>query len=151
MQRDLKALVDGAIGGGVGTAVMSLVMLGARRAGLMGEHPPEKITARMLDAVGLHRRDAETQDALAVAGHFAFGIAAGALFAVQRRRLRPPIPSVLHGALFATLVWAVSYKGWVPGLEIMPPPERDRPDRPLVMLVAHWVYGAVLGAIVGRR
>ena len=34
-------------------------------------------------------------------------------------------------------------------LGILPPPERDQPGRPATMLLAHWVYGATLGAVVG--
>ncbi len=40
VRQDIEALADGSIGGGVGTVAMSLVMLGARRAGLVGELPP---------------------------------------------------------------------------------------------------------------
>jgi hypothetical protein len=44
-----------------------------------------------------------------------------------------------------------SYQGWIPALGIMPPASEDRPDRPRVMLLAHLVYGAILGNIVARR
>jgi hypothetical protein len=39
----------------------------------------------------------------------------------------------------------VSYEGWVPAAGIMPPAHRDRPSRSATMVVAHAVYGAVLG------
>lgn len=151
MQRDVQAILDGALGGGIGTAAMSLAMLAAAEAGLMGEHPPDKIAGAALDAAGVHDRDEEEQDALAVALHFGFGIGTGALFGLLHRRLPFRVPAALHGVVFATLVWAVSYQGWVPALGIMPPASADRPDRPKVMLFAHWVYGAVLGIIVARR
>ncbi len=151
MQRDLRALRDGAVGGVAGTATMSAVMWGAARLDLLGAAPPELITAKALDESGFRARDERTQDLLSVATHFGFGLGIGALFGLLHRRLRLPLPAPLHGALFATLVWAVSYKGWVPALRIMPPPERDRPGRPVTMIVAHWVYGATLGAVVGRR
>lgn len=151
MQRDLKAILDGAMGGGIATAVMSAVMVAAQQAGLMGEEPPEKITAAALDAVGLEERDAATQDVLASLLHFGFGIGMGALFGVLHRRLPFRVPAAVHGVVFGSLVWAVSYQGWVPALGIMPPASDDRPDRPRVMLFAHWVYGAILGAILTRR
>lgn len=151
MQRDVRALLDGAVGGTIGTVTMSAVMWSAARLGLLGAAPPELITAKALDESGLGGRDERTQDLLSVATHFGFGLGIGAIFALLHRRLRLPLPAPLHGALFATLVWVVSYKGWVPALEIMPPPERDRAGRPEVMLLAHWVYGATLGAIVDRR
>lgn len=148
MQRDIQAILDGAVGGLVGTAVMSAVMQAAHKAGLIEKHPPEEIAEAALDAVEGPGHSEETQDALAVGLHFAFGAGAGALFALLHRRLNLPIPAALHGVIFGTLVWAVSYKGWVPALGIMPPPEHDQPGRPQSMLFAHWVYG---GALVGRR
>lgn len=151
MQRDVRAIVDGALGGAIGTAAMSAVMAAGAKLGLLGTAPPETIAAQALAAVGIRRRKEEAQDVLTVVGHVGFGIAIGALFAVLHRRLRLPIPSAIHGIVFATIVWVVSYKGWVPALGLMPPPERDRPGRPATMLVAHWVFGWTLGAIVGRR
>ncbi|MGI8476365.1 MAG: DUF6789 family protein [Thermomicrobiales bacterium] len=151
MQRDVQAIVDGALGGAIGTAAMSAVMAVGAKLGLLGTAPPETIAAQALAAVGIRRRKEEAQDVLTVVGHVGFGIAIGALFAVLHRRLRLPIPPAIHGIVFATIVWVVSYKGWVPALGLMPPPERDRPSRPATMLVAHWVFGWTLGAIVGRR
>ena len=60
----------------------------------------------------------------------------------RARRFAPePIP----GILFGTLVWAVSYAGWVPAARILPPPQDDDPERVATMIGAHVVYGAVLG------
>ena len=50
----------------------STVMLAARRAGLVGQLPPERITEAALDAAG-QRRSKEVQDALAVILHLLFG------------------------------------------------------------------------------
>ncbi len=151
MQRDVKAILDGAFGGAVGTVGMSAVMLAAGKAGLMGEHPPDTIAGAALDAIGVHARDEEDQDAFATALHFGFGLSCGALFTLLHRRLPFRVPGALHGMVFASLIWATSYQGWVPALGIMPPASEDRPDRPRVMFLAHLVYGAILGAIVARR
>lgn len=151
MQRDVQAILDGALGGAVGTVGMSGLMLAADKAGLMGEHPPDKIAGAALDAIGVHDRDEETQDAVAVVLHLGFGMGCGAIFGVLHRRLPFRVPAVLHGMLFASLIWATSYEGWVPALGIMPPASRDRPDRPRVMFAVHLVYGALLGAVVAHR
>jgi hypothetical protein len=137
----------GGLGGAAGTLLMSLCMLLARRLGAMGSQPPELITAAAMSSAGLPR-DRETQDALSVAAHFAFGIAGGSAFALIAPRFRLPLPLPVQGAIYATGIWAVSYAGIVPALGIMPPPDRDRPDRPLIMVLVHWIYGAVLGAVV---
>ena len=151
MQRDLQAISDGALGGAVGTTAMSAFMLAAGRLGLMGEHPPEKIVAAALDAAGVNPRDEKTQDALAGLLHFGFGMSTGALFAVIHRRLPARIPGAAHGMVFGSIVWALSYQGWVPALGIMPPASRDRPARPVVMFLAHLIFGAMLGNVVSRR
>ena len=150
MQRDVKAVLDGSIGGVIGTALMSASMMAGKRLGLLGEHPPELLAAAMLRASNLSSARGETRNALAVAGHFAFGVSAGALFAVLHRRLRLPIHPAVHGGLYATGVWGVSYLGWIPALGIMPSAERDRPGRPFIMVLAHWIFGGVLGSWVGR-
>lgn len=151
MQRDIKAGINGAIGGVAGTILMSLVMLGAKKAGLMGQLPPERITEAALEATGEVQARKETVDVLTVIAHFGYGIGAGMLFGIAVRRLRPSLDRGLLGVLYGTLIWFVSYKGWVPALGILPPPERDRPYRPESMLVAHWVYGWTLGKVLARR
>lgn len=151
MQRDLRAIFDGAIGGAIGTAGMSALMLAAGKAGLMGEQPPDKIAGAALDALGVHEPDGKVQDAVATALHFVFGTGAGVLFGVLHRRLPFRAPGALYGMLFAAIIWGTSYQGWIPGLGIMPLASEDRPDRPRVMLLVHLVYGVILGIIVARR
>jgi uncharacterized protein DUF6789 len=153
LQDDLRAGIDGAIGGAVGTLVMSVFMLLARAVGLIapGQLPPERITAGALDAAGVRKRKEETQDALSVVSHFGFGSSAGALFALLHRHLRQPLPSPLQGTIFGGVLWLANYAGWVPALGLMPPPQRDQPPRPPVMILGHIMYGLTLGMVVGRR
>ncbi len=145
-----QQVVKGAAAGAAATVGMSAFMLAARRAGWLGRMPPEKITARTLDRLHI-RRSEQAQDWTATALHLAFGAAAGSLFEPARQIARLPIPAPIQGAAFGTGVWAVSYLGWAPALSVMPPPRRDRPGRPLVMLSAHWVYGALLGLLLSAR
>ncbi len=145
-----RAAAVGALAGSLATVVMSAFMLAAVRTGFMSKLPPKVITEAELDAVGLRGRvDERTTNALTAANHVGFGAAAGALFSVLHRSLRLPVHTVAQGVVFATGVWTVSYMGWVPALHIMPPAYRDEPGRPEAMIAAHWIYGAVLGALVG--
>ena len=154
MQHDVRAGLDGALGGALGTATMSLFMAGAHRLGALGTPPPKLITDAAVDGEGTTASE-PARTALALAGHFGFGAGAGAIFGLLHRRLRPsrrsPVASTVGGVAFGLLVWAVSYRGWIPALGIMPPPERDRPGRPMSMILAHIVYGATLGLVAGRR
>jgi len=143
-----RRLLLGAVAGSLATVIMSAVMFATKRLGLMGEMPPEKITAHLLDRAGWRRRGRRSQDFVSAMTHMGFGTAAGAAFAFVERGPQPPIPFLPGGVAFGAAVWWVSYHGWVPGLGIMPPPGRDRPGRPQAMLIAHLVFGAVLGGIL---
>jgi hypothetical protein len=149
MRNFARSIVLGACAGGLATVAMSAVMKMAERLGLMGKQPPEEITESALAAADVEPANAPTK-ALAVVAHLGFGGLAGALYGCAQW-VRPPRFPVARGIGFGLLVWTVSYRGWVPALRIMPPPERDRPGRPESMVAAHVVYGAALGRILGRR
>jgi uncharacterized membrane protein YagU involved in acid resistance len=144
----MKRVLRGAAAGTLATGAMSMVMLGAKRVGLMGGMPPEKITARLLNRAGV-RRSAAQQDAIATVLHFGFGAAAGAGFGVvAQRRVTIRVPA---GMAYGAAIWGVSYLGWVPALGIMAPAQRDRVDRQATMLAGHLVFGATLGLLAGSQ
>jgi hypothetical protein len=72
------------------------------------------------------------------------------MFAIGWGKLHPVIPASLAGVGYATGIWSASYLGWVPALGLMPPAEQDDRSRQTVLLVAHWVYGVILGTVVER-
>lgn len=140
------------------TAAMSVVMFAAQKAGLTGRLPPSKITDAMLSFARVRPFvPSPARKALAAANHLAFGGVSGALFGLGHALLtRPREPrvraprgaGVAAGIAFGTTVWALSYAGWVPALGIMRSPKNDRAGRPTSMLIAHWVYGAVLAKLM---
>jgi hypothetical protein len=139
MRKLLAHASRGAISGLAGTATMSLLMLAARRFGLLGEPPPRRLTRLLLSPLGALSPRGRTLDSAATLAHFAFGGAMGGLFG-----LSPLRPSLARGVLFGLGVWAVNYAGVLPRLGLMPPARRDRPGRPTSMLLAHALYGATL-------
>ena len=146
----MNVLVRGVLGGAAATTAMSVPMLVAQRLGWMGKQPPERIVEAALDAADLDTTTNASEDVLAVASHYAFGIGCGVLFSVLHARRRLPGPAIVHGVAFGMMVWALSYLGWVPALGILPPAHRDRSGRRRTMVLGHVVYGAVLGATVAR-
>lgn len=147
MSRDLDAALHGAAAGAIATLPMSAVMLLAARAGLMGEYPPKTITEQAFEAAGIEPNE-DVNDAAATVAHLGFGASAGALFGLLRRRIGMRGSPVAQGIGYGLLVYAANYNGWIPAIHLMPPPEDDRPrGRPPSMIVAHVVYGAVLGAL----
>ena len=150
MNRHVKDVMDGAIGGAVATVGMSVVMAAAQKVGVLGEPPPRQLTDAALDATGAPDISEGSKDAIAAGAHLGFGVLAGALFGFLHRKLPLPIPPVPHGVVYGLAVWAVSYKGWIPAAGILPPPEHDLPGRRRSMILAHCVYGGILGTTVGR-
>lgn len=150
MTSAIARLEHGFTGGLLATLPMTAAMIVAQKLGLLGKAPPSKITDAALDAAGVPAT-ANQRRALTAIAHLGFGAASGALYS----SLRPGRPSLrraaLEGAVFGTAVWAASYAGWVPALGILPPPNDDRKDRQATMVIAHWIFGAVLGAFVAAR
>jgi hypothetical protein len=144
----LRSVANG-LGAGIGaTLIMSLVMIAGERLGLLGQHPPSKLSRRLLDRVSPFPSSQET-DAAGTLVHLGIGAGLGAGFAVLRRLVplfRIPGAAVAYGLG----VWATSYAGILPALRVMPMPARDRPGRPPVMIAAHVVFGAVLGLLTRR-
>jgi len=151
-RRAVQLATVGAASGLVATTVMSGVMVGAREAGLMTELPPHEMASKAVDETPA-REEAGPQErrSLGWLSHFAFGAGTGAVYALLRDRVRTPGPAGLYGAGFALAIWAVSYVGWIPALRLMPPADRDEPGRQPAMIVAHIVFGWVLGALVQPR
>jgi hypothetical protein len=150
MIRQARVAAEGAAAGLVATVTMSAVLLVARQVGALGEPPPKRIADAALHALGEERPPDWLRNASAAGGHFGFGATVGVLFTLIHRLRPQPLGPIPRGIGFASIVWFVSYQGWIPALGIMLPALHDRPERPMTMLAAHWVYGATLGACIGR-
>lgn len=144
----MNDLIRGAVSGLAGTVVMSAAMAATRLAGTMrGEVPPRQITGNVEESVGLREQlDRPAFEASWVVQHFAYGAAAGVGYTLLQRRLRlrEPLPA---GPLYGISLWAVSYAGWLPAVGLYPPPDRDRADRVVNMIVHHLVYGTVTAQV----
>ncbi len=146
-----RAAIAGAASGAAATLVMSMVMLPARWLGLLGTQPPRRITDRLLHASG---KGTTTPEPVRRAGtalvHIATGAACGAVFGVARVLTQRHGPAAVVGPAYGAGVWSVAYVVTAPAVELFPPPWKDRPVRPQVMLVAHLVYGFATAAIFDR-
>ena len=145
-----RAMLAGSLAGTAGTVVMSAVMLGAKGMGLTGKLPPKRLAEHAIENMGGRPATQDEAHLLAAVTHVGFGALAGALFGLLTAGFDPARrigPAAGLGAVFASGVWLVSYQGWIPALEVMPRASRDRPGRVGTMVVAHWVFGAVLGLL----
>jgi hypothetical protein len=147
------AVARGVAGGLVATTAMSVVMLAARRLGIVGKLAPEHITEHALDAAGVDRGEGAENAASAVA-HFAYGAGNGVVFALVSPRV-PGVPGawppVVKGVVFAGALLLVSYQGWIPAARILPPLQAQTTGGRWTLIASHLVYGAALAGVVERR
>ncbi len=108
--------------------------------------PPRQITERAADVVGAADELTEPQmEAATMVGHFGYGASAGAVYGALAPHVR--LPPAASGAGFALGVWAASYLGWLPAAGLYRPATRDSAGCNAVMIAAHVVWGAILGAV----
>lgn len=142
----LLGLVRGALAGGAATVAMSVPMVIARRIGLIDRQPPEHVTHRVLHKIGTPVGGTEL-DMAAVVAHEAFGAVAGAGYVLLRRRVSRRIPDEALGVGYGVAIWLVSYRGLLPRLRLIATGRQAAQPRDALMLVAHVVYGWVLGRL----
>jgi hypothetical protein len=147
MHVSLPRIALGAASGAVATVPMSLVMLGAQRLGMLPVLPPEEITDDAMARAGV-AIDEDSSNVLATISHLAYGAGAGAAY-------RSLIPTRAQGAGsgvgFALALYTGSYLGWLPALGLKPAGQGRANMRSAAMVVAHIVFGAVLGGISRSR
>jgi putative membrane protein len=132
---------------------MSLVMLAGRRKNLWRQItsavdplPPQHITARTLDALGWDSRSEDTDKALTVVNHFAYGAAMGGIYGTLTER-RSALSAASTGMVYGLGVWAGSYLGWLPVTGLYRSATEDYPERNVRMVVAHVVWGGAMGIV----
>lgn len=154
--RTVRTLAVGAGAGVAATLAMTGLMYGAQQLGLLGRSPPRRIVEHALSRLGVRRKlPSSVRWGLAAIAHLGFGASQGALYALLqdfagRRVAALRKPTVSTGVPFALAVWAASYAGWIPALDILPEPRNDRPGRPTSIVLAHIVYGATLSEVLKR-
>ena len=148
----MNKFLAGSLAGLVATAPMTASML------LMHRHlpwreryplPPRQITEEVAEHVGIEDQLNEPSlSAATVAGHFGYGAVAGAIYPLGAPKL--PGHPVLRGVLFGLAVWTGSYLGWLPVTGILSSATGHPARRNALMIAAHVVWGAALGALVER-
>lgn len=141
---EFRRIAAGSAGGALATVAMSGWMLAGQVVTAHGEQPPKRLLRGFAHRAGMptNRRGVVTVLATAVA-HLGFGSGCGAVYGAVVSR-----SSAYRGVAFGLGVWAISYAGWIPALDLLPPPHKDRPGRAWTIFTAHVVYGGALGAVL---
>jgi uncharacterized membrane protein YagU involved in acid resistance len=147
-----RRLLQGALAGFIATAPMTISMLIGWRFLPRREKyslPPRLITEEMTERVGVeHRLDDKKLTGLTLLSHFGYGAAFGAIYALFEQRV--PLRSSLKGALSGVALWAGSYLGWLPVMNILAPATQQPWRRNLLMIIAHVIWGVTLGEVVRK-
>jgi len=146
LNAELHRAATGGIAGVLATVVMSAWMLLADYLGWMREQPPRTSTSRVARTARMPMSGARLDAATGLA-HLGFGLVGGSVFGALSRRLPNMLTSMLVGIGYGLLIWATSYVAVLPSLNLMPGPAEGERGRTPVMVLAHVVYGAVLGVV----
>lgn len=156
-----SSLLAGALAGMIAAVPMALVMAGLNKAIPAGKGPrswlskiaplpPKQIKNRLAKRSGLFGlvRPQRKWGPTTWLAHLGYGAAAASLYPVVTRPL--PVPDVLRGMLFALGVWGVSYLGWLPAVNILPPATQQPARRNVVLIASHLVWGSLIGLLANR-
>lgn len=142
-------VLSGALAGLTATAPMTAAMVAMHHFLPPRERyplPPRQITEKLAEEAGVNDELSEPQRRTAtMVNHFAYGAAAGALYAPLARNV--PAHPLVKGIAFGLTVWTVSYLGLLPAAGILPPATRHSPRRNVLMIAAHVVWGAATGVL----
>ena len=146
-----RALLKGTLAGFVATVPMTIFMLATQRFLPKRQQyrlPPEMITSELAHRTHIRHRLSKQQIlAATTVSHFGYGAAMGAAYGPLQQRV--PLPPIAQGVLFGIVVWAASYLGLLPALGISASSHREPVRRNLMMIAAHVVWGAAMGAVAG--
>lgn len=148
----MNHMITGALAGLAATAPMTLAMEALHRHLPTHEQyplPPRLITEKVTEEAGIATKLNEVDHKrLTWIAHFSYGAAAGALYAPLAKRMR--LSPVTGGALYGLAVWAGSYMGLLPAAGILRPATEHPARRTALMIAAHMVWGATIGALIDR-
>ncbi len=147
----LKGAGIGAAAGLAGTVPMTAAMLLMHRYLPLQQRsslPPRKIAMDVARRLGVRRHmNAPERTAATLVAHFAYGAGAGAVYGAVSRRI--PLPGVVKGIVYGTLVWAASYLGWLPAMDMREAATEETTKRNALMIGAHVIWGSATGALAG--
>jgi len=144
-----RALLKGTLAGFVATLPMTIFMLATQRFLPKRQQyrlPPEMITSELAHRAHVrHHLNKQLILGATTVSHFGYGAAMGAAYGPLHKRV--PLPTIAQGVLFGLVVWAASYLGLLPLLGISASGDREPLRRNLMMIAAHIVWGASMGAM----
>lgn len=152
-RQQLRSVVGGLIGGGLGTTMMLQTVKAsdrlpeAIRPPAVREDPGAYVVRRLEERRGRPLPERAHQRA-ARGAHWIYGIGWSTLFSAIAPRLKLTSlgRAIAAGAAFGTSVWAIGYLGWLPRAGLVAPARRQGLGHHAGVLAAHVGYG-ILAAL----
>lgn len=146
-----RAACLGSLAGLIATAPMTAVMAAIHRGLPAAQRkrrlPPEQITLALAEKAAVDDNlDRRGEKLLTGVGHFGYGAVCGAAYGLYADRThslhgRGPDP-LIAGPTFGLVVWAASYLGWLPALDVRRSATKEHAGINTMMIAAHLVWGA---------
>ena len=147
----LAAAAKGAIAGLADTVALTI---GMRAPQLLQQgktqpqkEPTAKLAGKVAGGVFEQALDRETKATVGEAIHWSYGAGWGALYGLAQESLR--LPRLVHGTVFGLLVATVA-STLVPSMGLTPPPTKQPPEKSMMQLALHLVYGWVTVLVFHR-
>jgi hypothetical protein len=139
--------VAGALGGAVGTLVLSGLREAFSRMGLVFETAPMQVVDRAEELGLVEGWSPRALRLLTGAAHVAYGVGTGTVLGLLRRERGGPAQETAVGSAMGVLVWGAGWSTWLPLAGVHSPPWEQQSAKVLLPVIDHAVYGAAWGFI----
>lgn len=143
----MNSFLRGAWSGIIATSTMTMAMFKTHKElprSEQGPLPPAVLTDDVQRKTGiLPNASSRVKEQATLFSHFGYGALGGIAYALIASRL-PSHSPLLKGTAFGLAVWAGSYFGLIPTLDLKPSAPQMTAKRNLMMVAAHIVWGTSL-------
>jgi hypothetical protein len=150
-----ERILAGAVGGFVGTLVLSGLREAWSRVGLVFETAPMQVVDRAEELGLVNPSSRGGRRLLEATAHVAYGVGAGMALGLLRRERGGVAEETAVGSALGILAWGAGWSSWLPLTGVHSPPWEQRSAKVLLPVLDHAVYGAAWGLvywmITGRR
>ncbi len=137
-----RRMLAGALGGSVGTLVLSGLREVLSRMGLVFETAPMQVVERAEELGLVETWSPRALRLLTVAAHIAYGVGTGTALGLLRRERSGAAQETAVGSAMGILVWGAGWSSWMPLTGVHDPRWEQRSWKVLLPVLDHAVYGA---------
>ena len=142
-----RRALTGAIGGLVGTLVLSGLREALNWVGLVFETAPMQVVERAEEVGLVEDLSPSGRRLLTLVAHFAYGTGTGIVFGLLRRERGGTAEEAAVGSALGILAWGAGWSTWLPLTGVHKAPWTQRTPRVLLPVIDHAAFGAAWGLV----